>query len=522
MDAGTVGRDERVSARTEHETVLSDNAALVNLAEGCPPPAASETHISVLFFAGDRAYKMLKPVRFPFVDFSTAAARRAACFRELEVNRRFAPDVYLDVAELVGSGDQGTMESILVMRRLPADRKLARLVIEMKDVDQTQLDQVVRDVARRVAVVHAEAPRPAAARRAASVAEVRRNWQDNAATLRSVVPVAIDSADVDAVEADATRYLAGRGPLFEARIAAGFAIDGHGDLLAEDIFCLEDGPRLLDCLAFDDRLRYGDALLDAAFLMMDLERLVNVDLAERFLASYQEFSAEHHPASLAHHYVAYRAQVRAKVACLRAVQGDQAAAAEALARHRQCAEHLRAGRVRLVLVGGAPGTGKSTVANGLADATGWSVLASDELRKDLAGVAYGQHADSTPDQGLYAPAERGAVYDTLLGQARSLLEQGETVILDASWASRSWRRDAAQLASATSSDLVALCCTAPPALADQRVSKRWASRESSASDANVEVAAHLRATFERWPEATVLRNDRRVASTVAAAVLASR
>ena len=84
--------------------------------------------------------------------------------------------------------------------------------------------------------------------RSRSVAEVRRNWQDNAATLRSVVPVAIDSADVDAVEADATRYLAGRGPLFEARIAAGFAIDGHGDLLAEDIFCLEDGPNEeIDC-----------------------------------------------------------------------------------------------------------------------------------------------------------------------------------------------------------------------------------------------------------------------------------
>ena len=118
----------------------------------------------------------------------------------------------------------------------------------------------------------------------------------------------------------ARRYLAGRERLFSARLDAGRACDGHGDLLAEDIFCLDDGPRVLDCIDFDDRLRYGDVLNDVAFLAMDLERLGRPDLSRRFLELYREFTGDSWPASLAHHYVAYRAQVRALVAGIRLAQ----------------------------------------------------------------------------------------------------------------------------------------------------------------------------------------------------------
>ena len=132
-----------------------------------------------------------------------------------------------------------------------------------------------------------------------------------------------DPAVLDEVRARATRYLAGRGPLFECRIAEGHAVDGHGDLLADDIFCLDDGPRILDCLAFDDDLRRGDVLADLAFLAMDLEHLEHGPAAaEALVAAYDEFADEHHPRSLLHFYVAQRALVRAKVRGLRAGQGD--------------------------------------------------------------------------------------------------------------------------------------------------------------------------------------------------------
>jgi hypothetical protein len=170
-----------------------------------------------------------------------------------------------------------------------------------------------------------------------------------------VSPVSLD--EVLEVDALAARYLAGRRLLFDRRITECRALDGHGDLLADDIFLLDDGPRVLDCVEFDDRLRWGDALADVAFLAMDMERLARQDLAERFLAAYREHAGDTWPASLAHHHIAYRAQVRAKVGAIRAAQGDDPAVAEARRLLALSRRHLEAGAVRLVLVGGYPALG---------------------------------------------------------------------------------------------------------------------------------------------------------------------
>jgi aminoglycoside phosphotransferase family enzyme len=140
--------------------------------------------------------------------------------------------------------------------------------------------------------------------------------------------------------------------------------------MADDIFCLDEGPAILDCLDFAERYRCGDVLLDAAFLVMDLERLGRPDLGRSFLDSWRGLLGERYPDSLAHHYIAYRAHVRAKVACLRAEQGLQRATATARQLHDLAERHLQAARIRLVLIGGAPGTGKTSLAQGLSDATG--------------------------------------------------------------------------------------------------------------------------------------------------------
>jgi hypothetical protein len=151
---------------------------------------------------------------------------------------------------------------------------------------------------------------------------LRRRWTDNIEQTRTIQArlaprEPLDPAVICETERLASRFLAGRAPLFDARIRQGRIVDGHGDLLADDIFCLDDGPRILDCLDFDDRLRWLDGLDDAAFLVMDLERLGASALAEQFMAAYAEYSGDPAPASLRHHYVAYRAFVRAKIACLR-------------------------------------------------------------------------------------------------------------------------------------------------------------------------------------------------------------
>ncbi len=297
------------------------------------------------------------------------------------------------------------------------------------------------------------------------------------------------------------RYVSGRDQLFNDRVAAGRIVDGHGDLLADDVFLTPDGPRVLDCLEFDDDLRFGDVLADIAFLAMDLERLGEPELARRFLDGYRELSGETHPGSLEHHYVALRAHIRAKVACLR---GDPDALEDAKVLHRMTLDHLRSARVTMVLVGGAPGTGKSTLAEGIAGRTGWAVLRSDEVRKDLAGMGHlDRPATTGVGTGIYGDLATHATYAGLLAHARVLVERGQSVVLDATWGDARHRSAAAALASETCTDLVALRCDAPPDECAERIRRR-AAQGSDASDATVEVARALARVADPWPGAIVV------------------
>lgn len=455
--------------------------------------AAVETHTAVLLLSDELVWKIKKPVRFGFLDFTTRQAREAACLREVELNRRMAPDVYLGVGRLVAP-DGRPDEPAVVMRRLPDARRLSTLVVAGEDVDDD-----LRALARRLAMLHAgEASTPADVS-AGSAAALRARWERNLAEARRFRGGVLDATTYDDVHRLALRYIDGRGPLLAARVDGGWVRDGHGDLQADDVFCLPDGPRALDCIEFDDALRHVDGLDDAAFLAMDLERLGAPELGRRFLASYAEFRGDPAPASLAHHYIAYRAFVRSMVTALRVEQGDPGSAALASELGRLAARHLRAGAVRLVLVGGPPGTGKSTLASGLGGRHGWVVLRSDVLRKELAGLAPSEPGGAN----LYLPEMTARTYDLLLDRAQAALGRGLSVVLDASWTRAADRVAAAQLARQTSSDLVALRCTASPDTVAERLTRRGAAVGAArdASDADLRVAERLAAAFEPWPEA---------------------
>jgi aminoglycoside phosphotransferase family enzyme/predicted kinase len=453
-----------------------------------------ETHISLVVLFGDRVYKLKKPVRLDFVDLSTREARERICHREVELNRRIAPDVYLGVADLVGP-DGNRCDHLVVMRRMPDDRRLSTLVRS-----GARVHDALREVARVVASFHSRAKTSGEIIGSSRADAIRAKWE---ATFRTVEPHVGSLLAADAEERIrglARRYLDGRTALFDQRIAEGKVLDGHGDLLADDIFCLEDGPRILDCVEFDDQLRYGDVLADVCFLAMDLERLGALDLGARFLSWYRELSAETYPLTLAHHYVAFRAHIRVMVACLRAAQGDDAAAADAAGLLDIARNHLERGQMALVLVGGLPGTGKSTLAAGLADRFGWSVLRSDEVRKDLAGVAHTERVRAEFREGLYRPEATAATYGELLDRARRLLELGEPVVLDASWTDRQHRAAAAAVARETSSELVEVEATAPAEVAAERLRER-ARAAGDVSDATPAVAAAMAATADAWPSA---------------------
>lgn len=463
-----------------------------------PYAAVAETHISVVSMVGPRAYKFLKPVKTAFLDHSSVEARRRALELELELNRRMAPDVYLGVSQI--DEFDTPADYVLVMKRMPDDRRLANLL------SSSSADETLRDVAKQIASFHAAAESTEAAARCARPDSEWRRWRNNLDEMGTEMVEAgvFDQRDLDRIATLAKSYIDGRHALFARRIARGLARDGHGDLMAEDIFVLDDGPRILDCLAFDEELRLGDVLADVAFLVMDIERLSGPGQAAKLLRYYQEFSAERHPASLAHHYVAYRALVRAKIWALRHLQTKESEHLRLAREHlAQCLSHLERSRPRMILVGGGPGSGKSTLAESVGSAMGWTVLNTDEVRKDVVGMSHGERASAPPDRGIYTPETTEQTYAELVDEASTLLANGESVVLDASWSRIDHRAMARQAASDAGARVIEIECELPASIAKERIARRLAS-PWGVSDATPEIVDHMASRNEEWAEAITI------------------
>jgi aminoglycoside phosphotransferase family enzyme/predicted kinase len=474
------------------------------------PVAAIETHISVLFFGPDRVYKLLKPMKTGFLDHSTLARRLAAVTAEYELNRRFAPDVYLGTSDLYEDGQ--VADRVLVMRRLPDERRLSRLV------DAPDFQHHLRQVARRVATFHAASPVVTDEYPMTTAAGLLGLWESSLADIEPFVGTVVEPDEFARVQHLTRAYLEHSDALFAQRREMGAIRDGHGDLIADDIFMLDDGPRILDCLAFDADYRVSDVLADIGFLVMDVERLAGTRAAHDLLAFYCELVDEHHPSSLAHHYVAYRAHVRAKVAMLRLRQGDESARDLAIHHHRQAADHLERAKRRLLLVGGGPGTGKTTVARGLADLFNFAVIDSDTLRKDLLGIDHDDH-DVGHHPELYAPAATDATYRRLVKHATLLLDAGESVILDATWNDDRYRLLARAAAEAHGADLLEIDCRVDPDIARQRIESRRAVGRD-ASDATPDLVARMADDRRPWPSAIALDTSAEIDVVLAEAVRA--
>ena len=488
-----------------------------------PPPAAAwgadvrETHSALVVLVGDRAYKVKKAVDLGFLDFTTVELRDRACRRELVLNQRLAPDVYIGVAEVSGP-DGSPCESILVMRRMPDDRRLSTLVRAGVDVSQD-----VRHVARLVARFHAGAETNGPISTGGSPEALRTRWVDNLRALETAGVASVPRSVLDRLEVLALEYVDGRHPLLHARIADGLVKDGHGDLLADDIFCVADGPRILDCLDFSDELRWMDVLDDVASLAMDLERLGAPPLAGLLLRAHEQFTGVRQPPSLREHYIAYRAVMRAKVAAIRAMERsavdggpdvDEAALLCDLG-----LRHLDAGRVRLVLVGGTPGSGKTTLAGGLADHLGATVVSSDVERKQLAGLGSTEHAPAPYEEGIYSPQSTRWTYEQMGRRVRTLLGLGETVVVDASFSRSDVREDLRRLGAECHAPVHELRCVSPVAVVEARLAAREL-RPDRFSDADLAIGRTMAEGFTPWPQAAEVPTDSTPEASVAAAVSA--
>lgn len=473
-----------------------------------------ETHSALLVFAGDHVYKSRKAVDLGFLDHRSVESRRAVSEAEVALNSRLAPDVYEGVLEVRDTAG-APVDYVVQMRRLDPARRLSALVADRDTgtAGPVDLPATIDQIAALVADLHAASPRTAEIDAAGEQHTVSALWSESLTHL-AALPVGQDATELlDDVRELSRRYLAGRSPLLAERVAAGRIVDGHGDLLADDIFCLDDGPRIIDCLEFCDRFRFGDAILDLAFLLMELLRLGARDLAARLLEAYRERSGDDAPVSLVWHYMAYRALVRSKVTAIRAEQSAGpaalAAARESLELLAWSADALLAGRVRLVLVGGVSGSGKSVASRNLAPLLEATVLRTDELRQELprprrtALATEDAAVADTPTPADYSPAGRGAVYTEMLDRAATLLRHGRSVILDATWLDPRLRAQAETLASDTYAELVEIECVAPEAVLARRITERGR-RQADPSEATVQVMRDQLAGRADWPDAAVL------------------
>ncbi len=474
------------------------------------PPRVVETHASVLVFYDDVVLKYKKALHLPFVDFTNIEQRRKACDSEVASNRRLSPDVYLGVADVKMGAE--LLDHGVVMRRLPDGRSLASMAASGDPVLTVQLPRL----ARRLSSFHAGAERSEEIDAGGRPSAIARTWRRCFDVLRPFAAALGETYPLEHIEDLATRYLRGRGPLFEERIAGGRVCDAHGDLLASDVFLLDDGPRVLDCIDFDDELRHIDVVADIAFLAMDLEHLGAPAVARQFVREYREAAGDEFPATLLHHYCAQRAVIRAEVACIRSTQrstaGEQSSAAagdraQARSLLALAQDHLHAGRVIVGVVSGLPGTGKTTLARAAGEQLGWPVLRSDEVRRDLVG----RPDDAGPltasfEAGPYTPATTARTYRTMLERAGQFIVRGQPVILDATFSDPAFRRAAEELADTTTSDLVVLRCAVSPRAAEARVRARR-QRGGDVSGADEGVVRAMAATVVPWRGAVTVDTE---------------
>lgn len=485
-----------------------------------PWACLQETHAGVVLLLGEFAFKFKKPVRFEFLDFSTPEKRRSALERELELNRRIAPEVYLGVAEL--STEEGRPpEPVLVMRRLPSYQSLESRAVRGED-----LRSCLTDLAAKLAEFHASCRSSAedsVVGNAAKPEALSRLWEENLSVWRRHSPNVLEEEVVEGCATCARDFLEGRHRLLQERIESGQVRDAHGDLLAADVFCTDSGPEVLDCIEFSDALRYCDVASEAAFLAMDLERLGRQDAARHFLIEYAKRWQGGLPPSLVDHYVAYRASVRAKVALLSFEQGKESKAEEAQELATICERHARRAIPALVLIGGLPGTGKSTLAKRVASSDElaqamsgrprFEVVRSDVVRKELAGLLPQASSGAGMFQGIYTSEFTDRTYQAMVSYAEELLERGRSVVLDATWSQVAHRQLAREVARRTRSRVVELCLTAPEPVLAGRLRRR-SETENDVSEADETVMREIARRFEPWPEALEIDATQGVDTTI--------
>ncbi len=471
-----------------------------------------QTHISYVFLAGEFVYKVKKPVRFTFLDYSTLHKRHHFCQEEVRLNRRLAPAIYMSVLPIVqrqgnfvlGGGVEEALSSEVAeyavkMRRLPEDRMLDALV-QGDRVGEEEIDAITQ----KLATFHGQAASDRAAVYGAP-AGIWKRLADNFRETERFIGRTIPMRRFAAVEKYSRRFMEKHRGIFKLRVQEGKIREGHGDLRAEHI-CLTDGIVVFDCIEFDERLRYCDVASEMAFLAMDLDFLGAPLLSRRLIATYAEKTQEDAFLTLLPFYQCYRAYVRGKVESLKSQEPEvplrerERAMVQAERYFRLSHRYARgAPSPAILIVCGMVGTGKSTLARSLGDLSGFDLLNSDAVRKRLARIPKTVRATSGYRGGLYHDSFTHLTYSTLLAEAQRSLKGGRGVIVDATFKDPQHRRLFLQGAEELGAPVLFVECQTR----EQEIIRRLREREQQpeeVSDATIEVYLRQRDVFVSFSE----------------------
>lgn len=438
-----------------------------------------ETHISWVFLAGDFAYKVKKPLDFGFLDFSTLAKRKFCCEEEVRLNRRLAPEIYLDVVA-IGGDDNGlclngrpTREYAVKMRRFDQPQQLdemlraGRLSAEKMDC----FAEVMAEFHDRALVAD-----PSSHFGTAEVvyAPVAQNFYQ----IRSHLPDGELEEQVTRLEMWSRTAYERLQSMLTQRKVQGFIRECHGDAHLANMAWYHDAPVFFDCIEFNADLRWIDVMNEVAFLVMDLDDRGRQDLGWRCLNRYLEKSGDYAGGVVLTFYKVYRALVRAKVACLRLAQSGltdvERAADMALVRsYLNLAEgYTQPRQAQLIITHGLSGSGKSTFVNELAPQLGALCLHSDHERKRLFGLAMDEQSHSVVEGGIYSADAGTRTYARLYDLADTLLSAGLTTIVDATFLKQQARERFRQLAQRHQVALTVLDFSVPEAELRRRIRRR--------------------------------------------------
>lgn len=442
-----------------------------------------QTHISMVFIAGDLVFKVKKPVDFGFLDFTTLEKRRHFCEEEVRLNRRLAPDVYLGVAE-IREGERGALnlkgegqivEYAVVMKRLPQERMLKELLKRgAADI------RLMEAVAAKLAAFHVQAATGGEIDEiGGGIDTIRFNHVENFEQTEKYVGL-IGAGRYRFLRDYVDDFLKRNKKLLFRRVADHHIRDCHGDLHLEHI-CILDEIVIFDCIEFNERFRYSDTASEVAFLAMDLDFNGYSDYAQSFVEAYVRHSSDRELVKLLNFYECYRAYVRAKVTSFRlddaALEEDKRSEAASVAGRYYDLAYTYAVRLEepaLILVCGLMGTGKSVLARGLAGRLGAEVIRMDVLRKKLLGISPAERRLEPFARGIYSEEITEKTYGQALRQAEELLQKGRSVIIDASFKRRDARRKALETAERLKKAFFVVECVLPEDILRQRLEQRAA------------------------------------------------